>query len=240
MITLQNFVKNANEYTLLLTMGEHDTVDALPTAQKPFSPEFYPVSVDYGVPAPGSVAINFFTQENFMFVNGAWGKDSVPSVLEQLTAVENKVYTPDTGVDGYNKVTVNVPQLDTSDATAVAGDILSPKTADVNGAKVTGSLGKQSKTATPTKEAQTISPDAGKLLSGVTVNPIPDEYIIPAGSQTIATNGVVDVTNLASVTVEVPNKTSEITITANGVYDVKEGEVGYSKITVNVQAPAGE
>lgn len=401
MITLQNFVKNANAYTLLLTMGEHDTVDALPTAQKPFSPEFYPVSVDYGVPAPGSVAINFFTQENFMFVNGAWGKDSVPSVLEQLTAVENKVYTPDAGVDGYNKVTVNVPQLDTSDATAaaedilspktayvngakvtgslekqtktatpssdsqtispdagkllssvvveaapldaaktvaagvsnktvspsagnlgiksvtieptpsspktvtptksvqsvtpnegellsgvtvnaipdeyiiptgsqtintnktvdvtnlasvvvnvpqldtsdataVAGDILSPKTAYVNGVKVTGSLAKQSKTATPTKEAQTISPDTGKLLSSVTVNPIPAEYIIPAGSQTIATNGVVDVTNLASVTVEVPNKTSEITITANGVYDVKEGEVGYSKITVNVQTPAAE
>lgn len=240
MITLQNFVKNANEYILLLTMGEHDTVDTLPTAQKPFSPEFYPVSVDYGVPAPGSVAINYFTQENFMFVNGAWGKDSVPSVLEQLTAVENKVYTPDTGVDGYNKVTVNVPQLDTSDATAVAGDILSPKTAYVNGAKVTGSLGKQTKTATPMKSEQTISPDAGKLLSSVTVNPIPNEYIIPTGSQTIATNGVVDVTNLASVTVEVPNKTSEITITANGVYEVKEGEVGYSKITVNVQAPAGE
>lgn len=34
MITLQNFVKNANAYTLLLIMGENDTVDALPTAKK--------------------------------------------------------------------------------------------------------------------------------------------------------------------------------------------------------------
>ena len=96
------------------------------------------------------------------------------------------------------------------------------------------------KTVTPTKSVQSVTPNEGELLSGVTVNAIPAEYIIPTGSQTIATNGVVDVTNLASVTVEVPNKTSEITITANGVYDVKEGEVGYSKITVNVQAPSGE
>lgn len=306
MITLQNFVKGVGGYTLLFTMGEKDTVDALPTANKPFSPENYPISVDYGVPAAGSVAINYFTQENFMFVNGAWGKDSVPSVLAQLTATENKVYVPDEGVDGYDKVTVNVPQLDTSDATAVAGDILSGKTAYAKDTKITGTLGTQTKTATPSSTSQTITPDSGKLLSsvvveaapldeaqtvtagttaktvsptagklgiksvtinptpsspktvtpteaaqnvspedgqllsGVTVNAIPAEYIIPTGAKTITTNGTVDVKAFASATVNVPNKVSEITITANGEYVAKEGEIGYSKIIVNVAAPSGE
>ena len=306
MITLQNFVKGVDGYTLLFTMGEKDTVDALPTANKPFSPENYPISVDYGVPAAGSVAINYFTQENFMFVNGAWGKDSVPSVLAQLTATENKVYVPDEGVDGYDKVTVNVPQLDTTDATAVAGDILSGKTAYAKDTKITGTLGTQTKTATPSSTSQTITPDSGKLLSGlvveaapldeaqtvtagttaktvsptagklgiksvtinptpsspktvtpteaaqnvspedgqllsgVTVNAIPAEYIIPTGSKEITTNGTVDVKAFANATVNVPNKVSEITITANGEYVAKEGEIGYSKIIVNVAAPSGE
>ena len=298
MITLSNFVKQVDDYVLLLTMGAHDTADMLPTAQRPFSPEYYPVSVDYGVPAAGSVAINYFTQENFVFVNGAWGKDSVPSVLEQLTAVENKVYTPDAGVDGYDKVTVNVPQLDTSDATAVAADILSPKTAYVNGAKVTGTLGTQIKTVTPSSASQTITPDTGKLLSsvvveaapmddaktvaagtsaktvspsagklgiksvtieptpsspktvaptksiqnvtpeegellsGVTVNAIPPEYIIPTGSTTITTNGTHNISNFAEAVVNVPTKSKVGTVigTATTVQDVTRYQVEYATL----------
>jgi hypothetical protein len=62
----------------------------------------------------------------------------------------------------------------------------------------------QDKTVTPTKEGQTITPDEGVFaLSSVTVNPIPDEYITPAGTLDIKENGEHDVRNYEKVDVSV-------------------------------------
>jgi hypothetical protein len=44
----------------------------------------------------------------------------------------------------------------------------------------------EEKNVTPTKSAQTITPTSGKVLSKVTVNPIPDNYVDKTGAQAIS------------------------------------------------------
>lgn len=68
-----------------------------------------------------------------------------------------------------------VGSLDPANLTAEPGDVKAGKT--FGGANsdepMTGTFGGQSKTVTPTKSQQTVTPDAGKYLSSVTVGAIP-------------------------------------------------------------------
>lgn len=77
------------------------------------------------------------------------------------------------GVTYQNCPEVDIPKsgggtakfIDTSDANAVSGDMLSGKTGYVNGSKVTGNIAsKAAETFTPTTSDQTIT--AGQYLSG--------------------------------------------------------------------------
>ena len=93
----------------------------------------------------------------------------------------------------------------------------------------------QEKEAIPTKEQQEIVPDKNyDGLSKVTVNPIPDEYIIPNGDINIIENGTYDVTDKINAIVNIPEKKlgSKI-ITENGTYNAVDDNLdGYSKVEV--------
>lgn len=62
----------------------------------------------------------------------------------------------------------------------------------------------QTKIVEPNRETQIVTPDKGfYALSSVTVNPIPDEYIIPTGVLNVTDNGEHDVRAYEKVNVDV-------------------------------------
>lgn len=141
------------------------------------------------------------------------GSGKVQLVLETKTITPTKSaqdITPSTG-KVLSKVTVAaIPDnfVDTTDADAVAADMLEDKTAYVGSVKITGtmpnngavmktldgttksytipkgyhngsgavSITTETKSATPTKSTQTITPSTGKVLTSVSVAAIPTAY----------------------------------------------------------------
>lgn len=93
----------------------------------------------------------------------------------------------------------------------------------------------QEKEVIPTKEVQEIVADKTyDGLSKVTVQSIPNEYIVPTGEIEFTQNGTYDVTDKASAKVNVPKpKLGTKTITENGTYKAIDDNLdGYSEVEV--------
>lgn len=93
----------------------------------------------------------------------------------------------------------------------------------------------QEKEVIPTKETQVIVADETyDGLSKVTVQSIPNEYIVPSGEIEFTQNGTYDVTDKASAKVNVPEKQlGTKTITSNGTYKAIDDNLdGYSEVNV--------
>lgn len=78
-------------------------------------------------------------------------------------------------------------------------------------------------TVTPSESEQTLQTKDKLVMGNISVGAIPDEYIIPTGSMEITENGQYDITEKASVNVDVPIPPQRIvtgTFVGNGTADI--------------------
>ena len=111
-------------------------------------------------------------------------------------------------IDGtMPEVAVPVPAI-TPDLTSGKVSVSSTQSAGYTpGGTKTGEFAfttQRAKVVTPSKGKQTAVAAYRYTTGAVEVDPIPDEYIIPSGTQTITGNGTYDVTEKSAVEVDVP------------------------------------
>ena len=145
-----------------------------------------------------------------------------------------QTFTPTSG-KYFKQVICQAIQIETKTVTPGAStQFVQPSSGKFLANVTVNAVPSQSKTVTPTKSVQTVNADSDKWLSSVTVNAIPDEYIQPSGSQDITANGTYDITDKASVNVNVPTASAVEEVATASAMDalLVEANVGkYYKFT---------
>lgn len=130
-----------------------------------------------------------------------------------------QIITADSGYTGLSTVTISgisPTYVGTGVATQAAATITPSSVAQTAvsanrytiGAVIVGAVPTETQTVTPTRLTQYITPTMGNFLSQVTVNPIPSNFVIPAGTLNISSNGTEDVSSYAAVNVSVSGGSS--------------------------------
>ena len=71
MIILSDWDRIGDSYRMVLKMGTNDSIEDLPSANRPMNPEFFAVSKEYGIPADGSVVIEN-GKPTLVYKDGKW------------------------------------------------------------------------------------------------------------------------------------------------------------------------
>lgn len=105
---------------------------------------------------------------------------------------------------GIGSVAINTPTVNSSGLVTASATVTEGYVSGNPSNKTLQLTTQAGKTVTPSKSQQTAVASQRFTTGNVLVAPIPDEYIVPSGSQTLTENKQYDVTNLSSVTVNVP------------------------------------